>query len=346
MAANLGILGDSPAAQAAKKTIQVQEFMPRLTQLHPRNQPEHRYVLRLGEEFEVYNPNPQPEEIEISLAVQPSLPVVLCNVRLVNCDTQEFVAYKGKVEASDVLSFREDIVEVNGKPYATEGTPLLTTNTSRWRLEAQLAEGYPLARFDQQRFDQSTFALSQPAVSAKEYPLARFDQQRFDQSTFFLSQPAVSAKEYPLARFDQQRFDQSTFSLSQPAVSVKMRFYQLTPGVFEVKIPWDIPGFTDKFQEAGDHPRHQIAGIIDKVKAAGVLGIITYEKRFQETHEMVAQLTVERSPFLEEHLAEDTLTINTIQVPYPEGIVHEMSDNLLTCGVFDYTGFDSGNRFA
>ncbi|NEO82095.1 MAG: hypothetical protein F6J99_40335 [Moorea sp. SIO4G3] len=346
VAANLGILGDSPAAQAAKKTIKLQQFMPRLTQLHPRNQPEHRYLLTLGEEFEVYNPNSHPEEIEIFLEVQPNLPVVLYNIRVVNCDTEEFVAYKGKVESSDVLSFREKTVELNGNPFATPGTPLLPTQTSRWRLEAQLAE------------------------------------------------------EWPLARFDQQRFDQTTFVLNQPAVSLEMRFYQLTPGVFEVKIPWDIPGFTDKFQQAGDHPRHQIAGIIDKVKAAGVLGIITYEKRFQETHEMVAQLTVERSPFLEEHLAEDTFTISSILFPYPEGVVHEMSDklltcyekrfhkthemvarlgverspfleehlaedaltisrvqvpypevvhemsdNLLTCGVFDYTGFDSGNRF-
>ncbi|NEQ57776.1 MAG: hypothetical protein F6K53_10305 [Moorea sp. SIO4A1] len=291
VAANLGILGDSPAAQAAKETIEIKEFMPRLTQLHPHNQPEHSYVLRLGAEFEVYNPNPQPEKIEIFLAVQPSLPVVLYNLRVVRCDTEESVTYQGEARASDVLSFRENTVEVNGKPYATEGTPQLPTQTSRWRLEAQLAEGVPLARFDQQRFGETTFALSQPAVS------------------------------------------------------LEMRFYKLTPGVFEVKIPWDIPGFTDKFQQAGDHPRHQIAGIIDKVKAAGVLGMITYEKRFQETHEMVARLGVERSPFLEEHLAEDTLTISSLQVPYPEGVVHEMSDNLLTCGVFDYTGFDSGNGF-
>ncbi|NEQ12381.1 MAG: hypothetical protein F6K44_00065 [Moorea sp. SIO3E2] len=292
VAANLGILEDSPAAQAAKKTIQIQEFMPRLTQLHPPNQPEHRYLLTLREEFEVYNPNPQPEEIEIFLAVQPSLPVVLYNLRIVNCDTEESVTYQGEARASDVLSFRENTVDVNGKPYATEGTPLLPTDTSRWRLEAELAEGYPLAQFD------------------------------------------------------QQRFDQATFGFSQPVASLEMRFYKLTPGVFEVKIPWDIPGFTDKFHEAGDHPRHQIAGIIDNVKAAGVLGMITYEKRFQETHEIVAELTVERSPFREEHLAEDTLTISSVQVPYPEGVVHEMSDNLLTCGVFDYTGFDSGNRFA
>jgi hypothetical protein len=153
---------------------------------------------------------------------------------------------------------------------------------------------------------------------------------------------------YPVGLYDdnQQSFNTAAFAFAEAAINLEMRLYKLTPGVFEVKIPWDIPGFTDKFDEAEKHPRNQISGIVDQVKAAGVLAIITYEKAITETHDYEDYLTIVRSPFQEEHLSEEiNFTVGSYQLPYPQGIKHDISDNLVFSGVFDYTGFDTSNRF-
>ncbi|MEH2168010.1 MAG: hypothetical protein V7K41_15300 [Nostoc sp.] len=151
---------------------------------------------------------------------------------------------------------------------------------------------------------------------------------------------------YPVGLYNQQNFDTATFAFAEAAINLEMRLYKLTPGVFEVKIPWDIPGFTDKFDESENHPRNQISGIVDKVKAAGVLAIITYEKAITEIHDYEDYLTIVRSPFQEEHLSEEiNFTVGSYQLPYPQGMKHDISDNLVFSGVFDYTGFDTSNRF-
>ncbi|MEW6491440.1 MAG: hypothetical protein AB1589_02655 [Cyanobacteriota bacterium] len=301
VAANLGIVGNSPAAQAAKEQIQLEEFNPELTWVRPPGElpttPIYRYPLRIIDEFETENPNPIEQNIEIFLEVRDNLPVdSLVNVSVICLDTGKSVTYTGTVKAGDVLSFREDTAFRNGQPFATQGrTPLLPIGTSRWRFTAEITQGQPAARFDEHRFDRSTLVFSDIIVD------------------------------------------------------LEIRLYKLNPGVFQVKIPWDIPGFTNKFDEASDHPRNQISGIIEKVKAAGVLSIINYEKRFLETHDLVDKLKVliESAPLVEEHIVEEgNFDIGSYQIPYPKGIQHEIVDNFVVSGVFDYTGFDTLNRFA
>ncbi|TAF35327.1 MAG: hypothetical protein EAZ68_18380 [Oscillatoriales cyanobacterium] len=81
------------------------------------------------------------------------------------------------------------------------------------------------------------------------------------------------------------------------------------------------------------------------MKGAGVLALINYEKVFRETHDLQLRLTVVRSPFMETHIAEEKFNLLGLKVPYPDGIRHEMSEKLLTTGVFDYAIFDYGDRF-
>ncbi len=165
----------------------------------------------------------------------------------------------------------------------------------------------------------------------------------------------------PEARFDRTLFDFSLFqaeSLTSPddeqaaafAIDITMTVSKLTPGSFMVRIPWDIPGFTENLDQFGDRPREQIKYIVDKVKAAGVFAVIAYEKRFdQETHELADSLrgSAQRQPLPEDHVIEEAnFDIGSIQTPYAGGIVHELSDSLTTSGVFDYTQFDSLNTFA
>lgn len=298
VAANLGILGDSPAALEAKKQIQIEEFDPEIIWVRP---PDisfsivaYHYPLRLFQEFVAASPNPQPSEIEIFLEVPQNLRVErLYNPRIVHLDTGNLICYEGMIKSGDKLLFRGDTVLVNGQPFHSQkNTPLLPIGNSRWRFEAQIF------------------------------------------------------RDYPVGLFDTEKFDSSTLGFAEVAIHLEMRTYKLNPGMFEVTIPWDIPGYSDKFGEAADHPRHQIANIINHVKAAGVLAVINYEKFFLEIHEIEVQLTIERSPFQETHIAEEKFNLFGLKVPYPDGIRHEMSDNLLTSGVFDYTAFDSGNGFA
>lgn len=298
VAANLGILGDSPAALAAKEQIHIEEFNPELTWVRPPDASfdtlAYRYPLGLFQEFVAVSPNPQPSAMEIWLEVAQDLPVeALYNPRIVHLDTGGAIGYEGMVKAGDALLFRGDTVLVNGQPHHIQNsTPLLPPNNSRWRFEAQIVP------------------------------------------------------DYGIGLFNQQKFNYSTLGFAEVAINLEMRTYKLNPGVFEVRIPWDIPGYTDKFDEAADHPRHQIANIINHVKAAGVFAVINYEKVLQENHNLQVRLTVQRSPFLEEHIAEEeSFNIVAFKVPYPEGIRHELSDKFFKSGVFDYTRFDSGNCF-
>ena len=86
-----------------------------------------------------------------------------------------------------------------------------------------------------------------------------------------------------------------------------------------------------------------------KVKAAGVFAAIAYEKSFKEEHELEDRFhgIIKQQPFVEEHdLEEGKFSIGGIHTPYTGGVAHEMSDALITSGVFDYTRFDSLNTFA
>lgn len=167
-----------------------------------------------------------------------------------------------------------------------------------------------------------------------------------DNSEWQFTAEIKNSTAYPVGLYDQQTFNTAALAFAEAAINLEMRLYKLTPGVFEVKIPWDIPGFTDKFGEDDNHPRNQISGIVDRVKAAGVMAIITYEKAISEIHEHEDFLTIVRSPFHEEHLSEEiNFDIGSYQLPYPQGIEHDISDNLVFSGVFDYTSFDTSNRF-
>jgi len=328
VAANLGIVGDDQSAREAKDKIKVEEFLPELVtqtfKIRPfsedSNKPE---SLEPPEEFTVQNHNiiPTPPNIVIHLHDNRSrdpdiesgdrtqLPSLqpLINPRLVNLTTQQIIQYEGMLECGGVLRIQADgTVLRNGVPINTNNIKIIPIPSGESRWHFEALIGEIPGKFDQTLFN-----------------LSRFD------------------------RAEAESKELNPQQASNYAVDIDIELLKETPGSFTVRVPWDIPGFTDKFDELGDHPRNQISGIIDKVKAAGVLSIITYEKRWQETHDLVARLTVERSPFTEEHIAEEAnFDISNYQSPYPDGIYHEIVDSLVVSGVFDYTSFDTDNRFA
>jgi hypothetical protein len=161
----------------------------------------------------------------------------------------------------------------------------------------------------------------------------------------------ISGETLPIGRFDISEFDAdpAVWMFSTPALDLNLSLTRLTPGFFTVYIPWDIPGFTDKFEELADHPRTQIGYIVNKVKAAGVGTAIVYEKLFVEQHDSADHLTLtgERQPFAEDQeLDEANFDIGSVQMPYPGGVDQELEDRFIASGVFDFTRFDSLNTFA
>ncbi|MGV2388051.1 MAG UNVERIFIED_CONTAM: hypothetical protein LVR29_06180 [Microcystis novacekii LVE1205-3] len=55
--------------------------------------------------------------------------------------------------------------------------------------------------------------------------------------------------------------------MAEFAINITMTVAKITPGSFMVRIPWDIPGFSENLDQFSDRPREQIKYIVDKVKA-------------------------------------------------------------------------------
>jgi len=297
IAANLGIVGESSAAIAAKNKIRIEEFLP---------QPFKFDELQLAsiDGFTLENPNVIPVTPEIRIQIRSDVPVDFSRLLIVNQSTMQYADYTGLLKSDDVLSlFADGTAFLNGVAVSIDGsTPELSIGESQW-----------------------TFVLWIPFTEG------RYDQTLFDH-VFFDSLPPDTDHLTPVR-------------CSYPLVNLNMVVPKYTPGSFKVRIPWDIPGYTEKFDELADNPRNQIKYIVNKVKAAGVFAAIDYEKLFTEEQGLEEYLTVQL-PLREEHLAEEAnFDIGSIHMPYHGGIQHEMSDALVTTGMFDVTEFDSLNVF-
>jgi hypothetical protein len=329
VAVNLGIIGDSEAVREARQKIRVVEFLPQPIEIKEQGVVGKGLLLR--EPFEIENPNPIEVIPEIRLYMHPDLFRPLINPRLVNLATGKFVQYNGIVSRNDILTFYPDgTAALNRRVISTQELagkmPILSPGQSVWRFEASagLAEGH----FDRTRFNTSAFEqtrLDEYAVIGWEQADFDLDRSRFDETK---------------ARFDEGFF----LDLDLVIARVDIRFNLLTSGAFSIRIPWDIPGFTDKFAEFDDHPRHQIRYIIEKVKAAGIFVGVAYEKLFAETHELGERLQIEARQFRsEEHPIVETDFKRELRHT-PEalegGIRHEISEGLVTSGILDHTRFD------
>lgn len=324
VAANLGIFGDDEESLKAKDNIQIEEFLPQLMvqafTLHPYARPSTEDAagpdFQHPQTFMLVNPNAVPTRIGFQLKILDTRPAKkgskkrpelqpLINIRVFNAETQDQFEFRGTLRVGDVLR-----VLPNGE-LSRNGETIPAQKLPPWLPQQtspwriETQVGDPVGQLDQTLFD-----------------LSRFD--RASQQPEYLTPEQAS---------------QYTFEL-------RAELIKQTPASFRVRVPWDIPGYTDKFNEADGHPRSQIPTIINKVKAAGVLAVVAYEKRFEERHEYEDKLGVVRSPFIEnQKMTETNFDIGSYQEAYPNGLHHDLSDNLVTSGVLDYTRFDTGNRF-
>ena len=307
VAANLGIVGDSDEAVAARQMIRVEEFLPQQA-------PTQTFQLALFQEFLVENPNYVQVTPQVGIRVKPGLPTGLVNPTLKNLQTGEFSRYNGTLQAGEELVFLTDgTALLDGLPVPLTGpSPQLNPGTSQLRIEAGM--GMPAGRFDADRWDYARFDVAQVVVPGT---------------------------------FNQSYFDEAIFTDGSPIITVNIAMVSYTPGTFMVRIPWDIAGYTEQLDTLPDKPREQIRFIVNKVKAAGTFGVITYEKYFSEEHEHAAALTLADTMPMENHVHEELdFMVETVTTPYPGGLNHAMNDALVLNGMFDKTTFDSLNTFA
>ncbi|HEU4561835.1 MAG TPA: hypothetical protein VFS20_28680 [Longimicrobium sp.] len=258
-------------------------------------------------EVVVHNPNPDPADAEFHLTVRPGPPTELANVRLVSLDTGESVEWPGRLVPGDQLTLRGGGVLLNGiAPPETLSRPVpqVPTGESRWRFDADVVVHGAETRLD------------------APWPVGRFDG----------SSGAAAI------------FDRAVLAPSEPAIVLEVASEKNTPGTFTVAIPWNIPGFTDRF-EPHDHPRDQILGLVRRVKAAGVEAQVAYHERFREDHavEVALRLVVRGKVLAQVHDTSDRWSAYSQQRGRED---HDTRDALVLSGVFDHTRLDSLNTFA
>ncbi len=147
---------------------------------------------------------------------------------------------------------------------------------------------------------------------------------------------------YSLARCDSEEsvFNESVIGFSYPVVEMEIISYDLTPGAFRLKIPWHIPGYTDKYAENIDHPRHQILSILNKVKASGVMALVSYYQNFKEEHNVSVKLgiTAQGALFNHSHKIEEDYDAYLLQEIREIDEPRDGSNS----GHFDSSKFDNG----
>lgn len=307
VAANLGIVDDTPEAIAARDTIRVEEFLPEPF-------PNQFFDRALFEELLVDNPNYVDVTPQVRILVKPGLPNPIVKPALINTLTGEFARFEGTIQQGEELNFLTDgTALLNGLPVPITGqTPRLLPGMNK--LQVTGSYGMPAGRFDEDRFDFARFELAQIVLPGQ---------------------------------FDATNFDEAVFTDGNPVIEVTVSLLRYTPGTFMVRIPWDIDGYTEQLDLSPDKPREKIGYIVNRVKAAGTFAAITYEKYFGELQEHSDALTLENyMPVEDQDMQEANFSAATISQPYPGGLEHEMKDDLTLDGVFDYTTFDSLNTFA
>lgn len=156
VAANLGIFADSEAAQAARKTITIEEFQPVLESETVRVMPSVREAADGAaatdgwlNPFTLTNPNVEPTAITLALSLTASPTIAkaslarISRLTLVNAEDQRpYFTYGGGLEAGDNLRLQADGRLVrNGAYIATMSPVVLPVGHSNWYLTAHVGSG-------------------------------------------------------------------------------------------------------------------------------------------------------------------------------------------------------------
>ena len=274
--------------------------------------------LRFGDEIVVANTNQIVTQAEFRIRMRPAAYAELTNVRL-TLDGGAAVEWPGRLRAGDLLSLEGSTVKLNGVVSAealARAVPPLPLGPSRWRFDAEVV------------------VPGVPPAAARAWPVGHFDQTSDTAGIF----------------------DKAVLAPEEPAVELEVLSLEYHPGTFTVVIPWNIPGFTDRF-DAADHPRNQILGLVQRVKAAGVEGLVSYRQGFTEDHSVdtalglrvgapdaAGSIPVKTGTLLvHDQELDDDFSLSSRQSGRED---QDAEDSLVLSGVLDFTRFDSLNTFA
>jgi hypothetical protein len=262
--------------------------------------------VHFGDEIEVRNTNRTDTVAQFRITMRKAAYAELANVRITPRGG-ETVVWPGRMGAGDLLTLEGGTVLLNGIAPAeglARAIPKLPSGTSYWRFEADVV------------------VPGVPPSPGRALPVGRFDDE-LDKAGHL--EAAVLAPE-------------------EEPVELEVLSQEYHPGTFTVVIPWNIPGFTDRF-DAADHPRTQILGLVNRVRAAGVEGRVAYRQTFTEDHaiEHALRLRIAGPLLVDQHDAMDALAASSRQGARED---QDVQDELTLSGVMDHTRFDSLNTFA
>jgi hypothetical protein len=258
-------------------------------------------------EVVIHNTNQLATSAEFRLTMRPAPYAELTNVRLTETATGASVQWPGRMRGGDRLTLSGSTVLLNGiapSEALARPVPPLPPGSSTWRFDADVMV---------------------PGAPAAGRPVGRFSGEERD----------VGASAI---------FDRAVLAPEEPAVELEVVSQEYHPGTFTVRIPWEIPGFTDRF-DAADHPRTQILGLVQRVKAAGVEANVAYWQGFAEDHAVHEALGLRIGGALlgQAHDVSDALRATSRQSGRED---QDAEDALILSGVFDTTRFDTLNTFA
>lgn len=361
VAANLGILGDLADARAARTLIKIEEFSPQQKLVY-QGRP------LFYETLQLHNQSPESVDPQVRITVTKDFHFqALANLRIIDVAAGHQATFKQPLKAGDQLVLEGKRATVNGRSAVDPvggAVPKLAPGTGRWWIEADVVN-FPPGRFDtaSSRFESASLGSAEIAAAQKragqqskekvdpKLPEGAFNTLygKFDQTRFTTVGTAQQSghRIIAMSRFDTSTgvYNQSRFGV-ESVIQVEVRVPHYTPGIFTVTIPWHIPGFTDKFAETADHPRHQILSLVNKVRGAGIQAFVSYRQPFAETHELserLLALQLEGPALQSEAEMQERFQLDSRQSSQE---THEMSDSLTLAGRLNLTRFDSLNRFA
>ena len=310
----------------------------------------------------------------------------LFNLRVVNTQTGQFIRFNGTIKAGDTFAFLSNGTGLlRGVEFKPEGQIILPSGDSMLRIEAELGfpvgkfdqntlfdfaqfdvpTERPIGQFDRNmRFGEAVFNYDKPfAMLDIQYlkltpgtftAVVPWDIAGFSVTIKITARTLVRLKTFGVPQNQMDAIATLKDRIFQTLGDFYEKLHELLPETKEntegalrlKKLIFQEAELSDKYARLNISPRAQIGAIVNRVKAAGVYAEINFEKRFVETQELGESFSMKgiRTSFVETHeMTENDFSAASVQT---SSVTHELSETLRLSGVFDFTRFDSLNRFA
>jgi hypothetical protein len=249
----------------------------------------------------------------------------------------------GERTANPVITNTTTGVQVLFEGIVPDGKVLTITPEGIATLDGRDVSDY-IHMYKGSQFNHSYFGETEFAVEYKGTPSLPRGISTWRYST----EDAVFANggEYPFSLFNRALFGPISEVVSVgPVAKVQLRWFEKQLATFIIKIPWydrDSKGVISDTQNV--RARHEVKAAVDKVKAAGVRGIIDYfeeleaEKNYQNESLSFGLRTLN----MERNTLEDRISLSQNFVLSDR---QTSSDKLIFLGVYDMSYFDGNSVF-